>query len=97
MLLVDSRHPGLPLDIEAHRWLSETVAPPHIVATKVDKLSQSERARNLREIARLFGAAPLPVSATTGEGLDALWRLIASLARSTDRSRGAPPSRPSSS
>lgn len=88
-LLIDARHPGLPLDVEAHRWLSERVAAPRIVATKVDKLSQSERSRNLREIARLFGAAPLPVSATTGEGLDALWRLIASLARTTDRSRGA--------
>jgi GTP-binding protein len=95
LLLVDSRHPGLPMDVEAHRWLSETVAPPRIVATKVDKLSQSERSRNLREIARLFGAAPLPVSVTTGEGLDELWRMIASLARNTDRSRGASPARPS--
>jgi GTP-binding protein len=80
-LLVDSRHPGLRSDVQAHRWLSETAAPPRIIATKVDKLSQSERARNLREIERVFGETPLPVSATTGEGLDALWRLMASLAR----------------
>jgi GTP-binding protein len=84
-LLVDSRHPGLPLDIQAHRWISDKVGPPRIVATKVDKLSQSERARHLREIGRIFGEAPLPVSATTGEGLDNLWRVIASLARRADR------------
>jgi GTP-binding protein len=80
-LLVDSRHPGLPLDIEAHRWISERAVQPRVVATKVDKLSQSDRARNLRELAGIFGEAPLPVSSTTGEGLDVLWRLIAGLAR----------------
>ncbi len=80
-LLVDARHPGLALDLEAHRWISERAATPRIVATKVDKLSQSERARNLREIARIFGEAPLPVSSATGEGVDVLWRLIAGLAR----------------
>jgi GTP-binding protein len=86
-LLVDSRHPGLPLDIQAHRWISEKFGPPRIVATKVDKLSQSERARHLRDIGRIFGEAPLPVSATTGEGLDELWRAIASLARNIDGAR----------
>ena len=80
-LLVDARHPGLPLDLQAHRWLSETMAPPHVVATKVDKLSQGERTRNLRDMGQVFGEAPVPVSATTGEGLDELWRLIASTAR----------------
>jgi GTP-binding protein len=84
-LLVDSRHPGLPLDLQAHRWISDQVGPPLVVATKVDKLSQSERARHLREIGRLFEEAPLPVSATTGEGLDNLWRVIASRARRADR------------
>jgi GTP-binding protein len=83
-LLVDSRHPGMPSDVQAHRWISETAASPRIIATKVDKLSQSERARNLRELGRVFGEAPLPVSATSGEGLDDLWRLMASLARGLD-------------
>lgn len=81
LLLVDSRHPGLDSDVRAHRWLSSVGAAPSIVATKVDKLSRSERDRNLRELERVFGSAPLPVSATGGEGLDELWRLIAKVAR----------------
>jgi GTP-binding protein len=90
-LLIDARHPGLPLDIQAHRWISAKVGPPRIVATKVDKLSQSERTRHLRDIGHIFGEPPLPVSATTGEGLDELWRAIASLARNIDGTRTTEP------
>ena len=87
LLLVDSRHPGLDSDVQAFRWLSTVGATPHIVATKVDKLSRAERGRNLRELERVFGNAPMPVSATGGEGLDELWRLIARLARPGESSR----------
>jgi GTP-binding protein len=83
--LIDSRHPGLDSDIQAHRWLTSVGAAPRIVATKVDKLSRTERVRNLRELERVFGTAVVPVSATGGEGLDELWRLIASLARDVER------------
>jgi GTP-binding protein len=81
LLLVDSRHPGLDSDVQAHRWLSTVGPAPLIVATKVDKLSRAERVRNLKDLERVFGSAPLPVSATGGEGLDELWRLIAKAAR----------------
>jgi GTP-binding protein EngB required for normal cell division len=40
-----------------------------MVATKVDKLSQSERARHLHELERVCGETPLPVAATSGDGL----------------------------
>jgi GTP-binding protein len=81
-LLVDSRHPGLPADVQAHHWISESAAPPVIVATKVDKLSRSERANNLRELERIFHGRVLPVSVQSGEGVDDLWRTIATTARS---------------
>ncbi|MEO7270835.1 MAG: ribosome biogenesis GTP-binding protein YihA/YsxC [Vicinamibacterales bacterium] len=81
MLLVDARHPGLETDVAAARWLDGMGANRKIVATKVDKLSRTERARNLRIIGDVFGMAALPVSATSGEGLDALWTTIATLAR----------------
>ena len=87
LLLIDSRHPGLDSDMQAYRWLSTVGPAPHIVATKVDKLSRAERGRNLRELERVFGNAALPVSATGGEGLDELWRLIARLARPGDNSK----------
>ncbi len=87
LLLIDSRHPGLESDLQAYRWLSTVGPAPQIVATKVDKLSRAERGRNLRDLERVFGNAPLPVSATGGEGLDELWRLIARLARPGENSK----------
>lgn len=80
-LLVDARHPGLPLDRQAYEWIGRLVEAPRIVATKIDKLSRSERARNLRELARVFDVEPIAVSSVTGEGLDDLWRAISDVAR----------------
>jgi GTP-binding protein len=80
-LLVDSRHPGLAADIEAYEWIATNAAMPHVIATKVDKLTRAERTRNLRTIADGFGQTPLAVSSDTGEGLDDLRRLMASLAK----------------
>lgn len=85
--LVDARHPGLDSDVDAARWLDSVGAARHLVATKIDKLSRSERGRSLKELERVFGTAALPVSATSGEGLDELWRLIARLARAPEKPR----------
>jgi GTP-binding protein len=79
--LIDARHPGLDSDIQAARWFESLGVTRQIVATKIDKLTRSERTRNLKELERIFGRAPLPVSAASGEGLDELWRLIAKAAR----------------
>jgi GTP-binding protein len=79
-LLVDSRHPGLASDLEAWREISGR-GRLHVVASKIDKLGRADRARNLREVERLFGQTPIAVSATNGEGLDEIWRVIASVAR----------------
>jgi GTP-binding protein len=84
LLLVDSRHPGLESDAAAARWLDGLGVPRHIVATKIDKLSRSERARNLKTIEDVFGTAAVPVSATSGEGLDLLWTTIATIARDVE-------------
>jgi len=81
LLLVDSRHPGLKADLQAAQWLDAMGVGFHVVATKIDKLSRSERARNLKALEFTLGKPPLPVSATSGEGLDLLWKTIASLAR----------------
>jgi GTP-binding protein len=77
--LVDSRHPGLAADLDAARWLQSLPVARTVVATKIDKLSRADRVRNLRELERQLGMAPLPLSATSGEGLDDLWTLIARL------------------
>jgi GTP-binding protein len=84
LLLIDSRHPGLQADLEAADWLNRTGVSYRVVATKIDKLARSERAKNLKALETTFGTAPLPVSATSGEGMDELWRTIARLARNAE-------------
>jgi GTP-binding protein len=79
--LVDARHPGLDPDVEAAKWLATLGIECVVVATKIDKLSRAERAKNLAALQRKLGMAALPISASGGEGLDDLWRLIAKLSR----------------
>jgi GTP-binding protein len=79
--LVDSRHPGLDADAEAAAWLSALGVERAVLATKIDKLTRKERTTNLRELERQLGTAARPISATSGEGLDDLWTLIARLSR----------------
>lgn len=79
LALVDSRHPGLDADRIAWTWLSRMGIERHVVATKVDKLTGAERHRHLSELERLYSNPVTPVSAETGEGLDALWTLIGTL------------------
>jgi len=79
--LVDSRHPGLDSDLDAARWLGALGPERALIATKIDKLSRGERVKNLRELERQLGIAAMPLSATSGEGLDDLWTLIARLSR----------------
>jgi len=79
--LVDSRHPGIESDLDASAWLQSLDVERAVIATKIDKLSRAERVKNLRELERQLGKAALPLSATSGEGLDDLWILIARLTR----------------
>ena len=79
LLLVDSRHPGLESDLEAWNWLKTQPGSHGIVGTKVDKLTRAEQVRNSRQLESLFDVPVLLVSAQHGEGLDQLWKTIASL------------------
>jgi GTP-binding protein len=80
LLLVDARHPGLESDRAAWQWMQRRVETSAVVATKIDKLGRGQRIRALRELESVFEDSVLPVSAVTGEGLDALWNLIDRLA-----------------
>jgi GTP-binding protein len=80
LALVDIRHPGLPIDLDAWRWLGTVVDRRELVATKADKLARGQRIRACRELESVYQHSVLPVSAVTGEGLDELWKLIDKLA-----------------
>ncbi len=76
ILAIDSRHPGLPRDTAAHDWVASLGLPFVIVATKVDRLGRTARLRAHRESEGILNAPVLSLSATTGEGLSELWKLI---------------------
>ena len=79
VLLVDARHPGLESDLDAWAWTASLGYPRAIVGNKVDKLTRGERERHTRAFHSMF-SVPVPlISAHTGEGLDQLWKMIASL------------------
>ena len=83
VLLVDARHPGLDTDVEAWEWMASLPCPRAIVGTKADKLTRAERDRHGRAFQSEFDV-PVPlISARTGEGMDQLWKMIASLPRTT--------------
>jgi GTP-binding protein len=96
LLLIDARHPGLESDLEAWQWLNATVERAAIVATKIDKLSRAERLRALKANEAAFEHPVLPVSASTGEGLDELWKLTERLTSRNPNNRRPPrpPRRP---
>jgi GTP-binding protein len=83
ILLVDSRHPGLASDMDAWEWIRSQPFARRVVATKADKLTRADRARHVREFETLFDMPVALVSALTGEGLDDLWKMIASLPNRT--------------
>jgi GTP-binding protein EngB required for normal cell division len=78
---VDARHPGLSSDLDAWAWLGSQPCARAVVGTKVDKLTQAERVRHARTMENVFEMPVALVSAHTGEGLDELWKMIASLPR----------------
>jgi GTP-binding protein len=76
ILVLDARHPGLPQDLATLAWLDARSEPVVLVATKIDKLTRAERVHALRAFEDSCKRPVLPVSAATGEGLDALWKQI---------------------
>jgi len=79
--LVDVRHPGLEPDRLMADWLLRRAVPCAVIATKLDKLTRSERVKNVAELERLHEGPVLAVSASSGEGLKELWKTIDALLR----------------
>lgn len=77
ILLVDARRGWMEKDLELSRWLEFHQQRYLVVATKVDKLNQSEQNRGLAAIRAHCGAGePVPFSAITGQGVREIWQAI---------------------
>jgi GTP-binding protein len=80
VVLVDARHETSPLDRELVDWLRSRSIPTQAVLTKIDKIPRGSRgaaAGRAAEALELNAAGtPLGVSAVTGDGLAALWRIL---------------------
>jgi len=50
VLIMDARHPLTPLDRQMLDWFTPTGKPVHILLSKADKLSNSEKALTLRRV-----------------------------------------------
>ena len=74
-LILDTRRGWMEKDLDLKRWLEHYGRPYLVVATKTDKLNQSEQERGLRAI-RKEGVDPLPFSALSGRGVREIWQAI---------------------
>ena len=75
-IILDARRGWMEKDLELKRWLEEQGREYLVIATKTDKLNQSEESRGMRAI-REEGVEPLPFSAITGRGVREIWQAIA--------------------
>jgi GTP-binding protein len=76
LIILDIRRGWMPKDLELKRRLDSFGRPYLVVATKMDKVNQSDAQRNLKAI-RQEGVDPLPFSAVTGRGVREIWQAIA--------------------
>ena len=60
-LLIDGRHPEMPIDKVAFDWLVEAGVPLQIVVTKVDKLNAKEKSVNLAKIKAMYPTDSPPI------------------------------------
>ncbi|ODN30956.1 YihA family ribosome biogenesis GTP-binding protein [Fervidobacterium thailandense] len=78
--LIDSRHELMDSDTQLLGWLQSLGIQPTVVLTKVDKLSSTERNRQLSYFERVlpeFGVEHwIPCSSVTGENLEKIWTVI---------------------
>jgi GTP-binding protein len=75
-LILDARRGWMDKDLDLKRWLEDRGRQYVVIATKTDKLNQSEEERGMRAI-REEDVEPMPFSATTGRGVREIWQAIA--------------------
>jgi len=74
-LILDARRGWMDRDLQLKQWLEMHNRRYQVIATKTDKLNQSERGQGLARI-RKEDVEPLPFSASTGRGVREIWQVI---------------------
>jgi GTP-binding protein len=75
VLVLDARRGWMEKDLDLKRWLEVHQKPFLVVATKMDKLNQSEKQRSLAQL-RKSADEPMLCSAQTGRGVREIWQAI---------------------
>ena len=73
-LILDARRGWMEKDLDLRNWLEANHRPYLVVASKIDKLNQSEQSHGLKAIRQY--SEPLPFSAVTGRGVREIWQAI---------------------
>jgi GTP-binding protein len=76
LIILDARRGWMPKDLELKEWLEAQDRRYLVIATKMDKLNQSDAQRSLTAIRKEI-AEPLACSAVTGRGVREIWQAIA--------------------
>ena len=75
LLILDIRRGWMDRDLQLKEWLEQHNRRYQVIATKTDKLNQSEQRHGLASI-RKENVEPLPFSASTGRGVREIWQVI---------------------
>lgn len=79
-LLVDIRHDPSENDKMMYNWIVDNGFRPVIIATKLDKLKRSQKAKHVKAVRAGLGLKEddilIPFSSQTKQGLDELWNTI---------------------
>ena len=79
-LLVDIRHDPSANDKSMYDWIVYNGYHPVVIATKLDKINRSQRAKQLKTIRQGLGMGAedilIPFSAETKEGREEIWELL---------------------
>lgn len=81
VLIMDIRHPLMPLDVQMLEWFAITKKPVHILLSKADKLSRGKAIETLRNVKSYLAAHQMTGSAQifssmTSEGKDDVLLLL---------------------
>jgi len=74
-LILDARRGWMEQDLQLKQWLELHNRRYQVIATKTDKLNQSEQWQGLAAI-RKENVEPVPFSASTGRGVREIWQAI---------------------